>query len=167
MSPILSIIIFLPLLGGIVVLLIPKERVQVIRWTAVGFAALGLLLALILILLYAQANITSTSQVIGSAPNGTFLFNEQVSWIPAIGINYSVGVDGISLFLVALTALLTLVCIAASFSIELKVKNLYGLHAAAGLRHTGRVFVHESVPVLYFLGSDADPRLFPGRRLGR
>jgi len=123
MFPILSTIIFLPLLGGIVVLLIPKERVQVIRWTAVGFAALGLVLALMLILMYAQANITSTSQVIGSAPNGTFLFNEQVSWIPAIGINYALGVDGISLFLVALTSLLTLVCIAASFSIEQKVKN--------------------------------------------
>jgi len=123
MFPILSTIIFLPLLGGIVVLLIPKERVQAIRWTAVGFAALGLVLALMLILMYAQANITSTSQVIGSAPNGTFLFNEQVSWIPAIGINYALGVDGISLFLVALTSLLTLVCIAASFSIEQKVKN--------------------------------------------
>lgn len=123
MPAILSIIIFLPLLGGIVVLLIPKEQVQAIRWTAVGFAALGLLLALILILLYAGANVTSTSQTLGTAPNGTFLFNERVSWIPAIGINYGVGVDGISLFLVALTALLTLVCIAASFGIERKVKN--------------------------------------------
>ncbi len=123
MFPILSTIVFLPLLGGIVVLLLPKERVQWIRWTALGFAAVELVLALILMLQYAQANVTSTSQVFGSAPNGTFIFNERISWIPAIGINYSLGVDGISLLLVALTALLTLVCIAASFGIEQKVKN--------------------------------------------
>ncbi len=44
-------------------------------------------------------------------------------WIPSLGINYSLSVDGISLLLVVLTALLTVVCIAASFRIEKKAKN--------------------------------------------
>ena len=44
-------------------------------------------------------------------------------WIPSLGINYSLSVDGISLLLLALTALLTVVCIAASFRIEKKAKN--------------------------------------------
>ena len=123
MFPILSIITFLPLVGGIAILFIPKDRVSAMRWTALAVAWMDLLLALVLLLTYSQANITVASPVIGSAPNGTFLYNEHIAWINILGINYSLGADGISLLLVALTTLLTLVCIAASFRIEQKVKN--------------------------------------------
>ncbi len=123
MYPILSIITFLPLLGGIAILFIPKNRVAAIRWTAFAVACVELFQVLGLILVYIQANVSSNSPVIGGAPNGAFLFNEQVSWIPAVGINYSLGVDGVSLLLIALTALLSLVCIAASFRVAQKVKN--------------------------------------------
>src|SRR5207248_2616235 len=82
-----------------------------------------LLLALVLMLAYSQAGVSIASPVIGNAPNGTFLYNEQITWIASLGINYSLGVDGISLLLVTLTTLLTLVCISASFRIEQKVKN--------------------------------------------
>ncbi len=123
MFPILSIITFLPLAGGIAILCIPGKRLSAIRWTAVGIAWMNLLLALALMLAYSQAGVTSTTQAFGSAPNGTFLFNEKVTWIASLGINYSLGVDGISLLLVVLTTLLTLVCIGASFRIETKVKN--------------------------------------------
>src|SRR5712691_9363918 len=123
MFPILSIITFLPLLGGIAILFIPKEHVSAMRWTALAVAWMDLLLALVLILGYSQANVTATSPIVGTAPNGAFLFNEHLTWIASLGINYSLGVDGISLLLVTLTTLLTLVCIAASFRIEQKVKN--------------------------------------------
>src|SRR5579883_2823155 len=93
------------------------------RWTALGFAWADLMLVLGLMLAYSQANLTVSSTIIGSAPSSTFLFNEQFTWISGIGINYSLGVDGISLLLVALTSLLTVVCIGASFRIEQKVKN--------------------------------------------
>jgi len=63
------------------------------------------------------------AQVAVAGANSTFLFNEHLTWISALGINYSLGIDGISLLLVALTTLLTVVCIAASFRIEQKVKN--------------------------------------------
>src|SRR6266704_2575356 len=123
MFPILSIITFLPLLGGIAILFIPKEHVSAMRWTALAVAWMDLLLALVLILGYSQADVTASSPAIGNAPNGTFLYNEQITWIASLGINYSLGVDGISLLLVTLTTLLTLVCIGASFRIEQKVKN--------------------------------------------
>ncbi len=84
---------------------------------------MDLLLALALMLAYWQANVTATSTIASSAPNSTFLFNEKIAWITSLGINYSLGVDGISLLLVVLTTLLTLVCIGASFRIETKVKN--------------------------------------------
>jgi NADH-quinone oxidoreductase subunit M len=104
------------LLGGIAILFFPRELVSTIRWTALGVAGVNLVLALILMLIYSQANVSA-------ALLGTFLFNEKLTWISALGINYSLGVDGISLLLVVLTTLLAVVCIASSFRIEQKVKN--------------------------------------------
>jgi NADH-quinone oxidoreductase subunit M len=123
MFPILSIIIWLPLLGGIAILCIPKEQVSVIRWTALAVAWMDFLLAMALVLAYSQAGVSISSPILGSAPNATFLYNERLTWIASLGINYSLGVDGISLLLVALTTLLTLVCVGASFRIDRKVKN--------------------------------------------
>ncbi len=112
----LSLITFFPLLGAIAVLFLPAARLNVIRWTALAIAAVELILAIVLGLFYAS---TSAS----AAFLGTFQFKENLTWIPAVGINYSLGVDGISLLLVLLTALLTLVCIGASFRIAQKAKN--------------------------------------------
>jgi NADH:ubiquinone oxidoreductase subunit 4 (subunit M) len=47
-SSILSILIFLPIVGALVVLFLPRDRANVVRWTAFAFAALDLVLALIL-----------------------------------------------------------------------------------------------------------------------
>jgi NADH-quinone oxidoreductase subunit M len=123
----LSLITFLPLLGGIVILFFPKERLNLIRWTALGVAWVDLLIVLGLMLAYSQANLAAGSTIVGSSPTSTFFANvsEQATWIstPGFSLNYGLGVDGISLLLVALTTLLTIICIAASFKIELKVKN--------------------------------------------
>ncbi len=127
MFPLLSLITFLPLLGGIVILFFPKERFNLIRWTALSVAWANLLIVLGLMLAYSQANLASGSTIIGSSPTSTFFANvsEQVNWIstPGFTLQYGLGVDGISLLLVALTTLLTVVCIAASFKIDVKVKN--------------------------------------------
>src|SRR5438128_3596207 len=127
MFPLLTLVTFLPLLGGIVILFFPKERLNLIRWTALSVAWVDLLIVLGLMLAYSQANLAAGSTIVGSSPASTFYANvsEQVTWIstPGFSLNYSLGVDGISLLLVALTTLLTLVCIAASFGIEQKVKN--------------------------------------------
>src|SRR5215470_6184889 len=123
MFPILSIITFLPLLGGMVILFFPKGRLSAIRWTALGVGWMVLLLTIVLMLVYLQANATAGGTIVGNAPSSTFLFNEYVSWVSALGINYSLGVDGISLLLVVLTTLLTVACIGASFRIEQKAKN--------------------------------------------
>ena len=55
MFPLLSLITFLPLIGGIVVLFLPRERLRVIRWTALGFAWADLMIVLGLVLGYSQA----------------------------------------------------------------------------------------------------------------
>src|SRR3989442_12444538 len=102
MFPILSIITFFPLVGAIALLCFPRRWERAIPWTALWVAGMNLLLAVALILAYLA---------LGTAPvGGTFPIHEQLPWIPALGINYSLGVDGISALLVALTALLTVVC---------------------------------------------------------
>lgn len=123
MFPILSTMILLPIIGAAILLLFHREQVVAIRWTALIIALAELVLSVGLMLSYAASNVSANTLSVGSAPNGTFLFNEQLSWIPSIGVNYSLGVDGISLLLVGLTTLLTVVCIGASFKVENKLKN--------------------------------------------
>jgi NADH-quinone oxidoreductase subunit M len=110
----LSSVILLPLVGGVALLFFPRERVTAIRWTALGIALVEALLVLALALFYFQQSIG----VFNSS-----ILRESVPWFPSLGIDYSLGVDGISLLLVSLTALLTVICIGASFRIEQKVKN--------------------------------------------
>ncbi len=126
MFPLLSIIVFLPLLGGIAVLFIPEDFKNALRWTALGAALLDLVFVFALVLIYSQVNLSASSSIIGATPTTTFLtFNETVPLVSTSGfqLNYSLGVDGISLLLVALSSLLTVICIAASFRIEQRVKN--------------------------------------------
>jgi NADH-quinone oxidoreductase subunit M len=132
MFPILSTIVFLPLLGGIAVLLIPRQRLQVIRWTALGVAWADLMLALGVMLAYAQPHpfgvtVGTLPIIVGESTPAvagvSFMLQEHLSWLPALGINYSLGVDGLSLLLTVLTTLLTVVCIGASFRIEQKLRN--------------------------------------------
>src|SRR5579875_1373750 len=110
----LSAIIFLPLLGAGLVALVPSERRTMIRWLAGIFAGLPLLLGLIL---YGSYDVHA----------GGLQYVERVSWVtlPEIGVSYFVGVDGLSLPLIVLTALLTLVAILASERITERAKEYY------------------------------------------
>src|SRR5712691_2464219 len=127
MFPLLSLITFLPLIGGIVVLFLPRESLRVIRWTALGFAWVDLMIVLGLALGYSQAVPGFNATIVGAGATAAYysVVHEQVAWIATQGfsLNYSMDVDGISLLLVALTSLLTVVCIGASFRVEQKVKN--------------------------------------------
>jgi NADH-quinone oxidoreductase subunit M len=109
---VLSLITFLPLLGGIVILLMPKEKSQLLRVVAVVSSGASFLASL---WLWANFN-TATSD---------FQYIERFSWISAFNIHYFLGVDGLSLALIVLTTLLTLLSVIASFSIELRIKEYF------------------------------------------
>ncbi len=127
MFPLLSLIIFLPLIGGIVTLLLPRDRLSLIRWTALAFAWADLLIVLGLMLGYSQAVPNFAATIVGASPTATYYatVHEQLNWIVTqnFSLSYSLDVDGISLLLTTLTSLLTVVCIGASFRIDQKVKN--------------------------------------------
>ena len=99
--PLLSLMIFLPVLGAFLLLFIRNAATA--RWTALAFsiAELGLCIPLLL-------NFDS------SIPH--MQFGESMPWIAAWNINYKVGVDGISILFVALTTLLTTISIMVSWT---------------------------------------------------
>ena len=104
--PILSLTIFLPLVGVLFMLMVRGDEQSVARNSRA--IALWTSLATFAVSLAAWA---------GYDPrNAGFQLGEEVHWIPALGINYRVGVDGISIFFVLLSTLLTPICVLASWS---------------------------------------------------
>lgn len=104
--PIISIIILMPLIGAVVTFLLGK-REQYAKYVALGFSLVSLILSVLVTLAYAiEPGATSTGYHDG---NGFFnyQFYESYSWIESLGVNYIVGLDGISLPLFLLTTLLS------------------------------------------------------------
>ncbi|HEX23290.1 MAG TPA: NADH-quinone oxidoreductase subunit M, partial [Chromatiales bacterium] len=92
MLPIVSITLFLPLIGALIIMVLRKAPAQIVH--AIGIVTSGLTLVGALWMWSRGVNETGFAQV------------EQIDWMPAIGAAYRVGVDGISLPLVLLSALL-------------------------------------------------------------
>jgi NADH-quinone oxidoreductase subunit M len=99
--PILSIILFLPLVGAIGTVALPRMA----GWYWAVLAAVADLAACIWLVAQFASGATGMQ------------FAESHPWLPQIGVNYALGVDGISLFLLALNALLTLVALGASYAV--------------------------------------------------
>src|SRR5713226_3783183 len=113
-DPLLTLMIFIPLLGMAVVLSLPSRAHAAIRWTATAFSVPPLLLAGVLLWRF-------------QPKADGFQFVQRGLWIPAFNIDYFVGVDGISITMIVLTALLCFICMIASFGIETGVKGYYAL----------------------------------------
>lgn len=103
--PLLTIIIFLPLLGAFLALA-AGSRPRLCRWTSlvVTVAELGLVVSLVWLNLSAQAG-----------PTGAWLLTEDYPWIPSLGARYSLGLDGLSLLLLLLTAFINVLCVLISW----------------------------------------------------
>src|SRR5215218_1936844 len=112
--PILSLVTFLPLVGAFFCLIVngPKEAVERnCRSIAIVTSGVTFLISL---LLWARFDATKAG----------FQFEEKMDWVPALSIGYHMGIDGISLFFVLLSTLLTPICILASWeAIQTRVKE--------------------------------------------
>ncbi len=110
--PVLTWIVFLPLLGCLVILLLNNTWHNAIRWTALLTAFVDFILTIVLFCKFDGSN-TDMQFVIGPLP-----------WIESFGVTFSLGVDGISILLVVLTPFLTAIAIASTWtSIIEKVKG--------------------------------------------
>jgi NADH-quinone oxidoreductase subunit M len=113
MDNLLTFIVFAPLLGALLILLIPKDQEKTIKNLAIGVSFVPLLLAIYLWFAYDKV------------ADG-FQFQVIAEWIPAIDVYYHVGADGLSIPLIFLTALLTTLCmIYSSFTITKRVKEFF------------------------------------------
>ncbi len=110
--PILSVMIFTPLLAMIVVMLINKERHLTIKWASVAFSLVPLVLSIIVWAYYDSS--TAAMQ-----------FQERHVWIPSLSIQYFLGVDGLSVPMLFLTALLSTISLLVSFHIHVRVKEYF------------------------------------------
>jgi NADH-quinone oxidoreductase subunit M len=100
--PILTLIVFSPLVGVLLLLFVDRNAEELSKWIALGTAFATFLVSLPLYWAFDPAQTA-------------FQFGENVPWIPAWGVAYRLGLDGITLFLVLLTTLLTMLSVAGAW----------------------------------------------------
>ena len=109
----LTLAIFAPLAGAMVLFLIPERRPMLIRGVALGISLVPMVL---LVVTWAKFDAT-----------GGFELVESAAWIPTLGVAYIVGVDGISLPLAAMTALVFVASIAYPVDLRGRPREYYAL----------------------------------------
>jgi len=102
----LSLIVFLPVVGALAILAIPKAKESLIKWTALAFSLVTFGMAITLAVQFDYS--TADTYQFGTAMDTT--------WISAINANFHIAVDGISLPMVVLAALITVLVIIYSWN---------------------------------------------------
>jgi NADH-quinone oxidoreductase subunit M len=158
--PWLTVIGVIPLVGAGVVAAMPATNVALLKKVALGVSLVTLAMTIAMATQY--------------APHGDrFQFNQSTSWIPAFGIHYAVGIDGIALVLILMTAVLWPVVILASWheceTTKRSVKTylgllvsmetlLIGVFAATDVFLFYVFFEAMLIPMYFIIGSAGTPR---------
>jgi len=130
--PLLTLMIFLPLTGAIALYLVPGPRAW--RWLAVVTGGLVLALGLVLAMQFDWRS-------------GALQFEEQAEWIPSLGASYHLAVDGLSLPLVLLSALLTFLVLLFSWNQGQRPRAFFALFL---VMETGLLGVFSTLDLLLF-----------------
>lgn len=119
---ILSVLIFLPLLGSLIISLLPGIYERYFKWISLIFSLIGLLISGFIFL-----NFDKTTQ--------NYQFLEQIDWITlsigtlgTLSIDYLLGIDGISLPLVLLASIIQVIGAISSFEIKVKLKGYFATY---------------------------------------
>jgi NADH-quinone oxidoreductase subunit M len=110
--PILSVIVFTPVVAGLLILLMPGERKDEIRVTALAAAFIAMFLSAWVYFSY-------------DAAAGGYQFVEKANWLPALGISYHVGVDGLSAPLVLLTGVVMFTGVLISWGLDDRPREFF------------------------------------------
>src|SRR5690242_19588261 len=112
MDHILSIVLFTPIAGLLVLLFIPSSNARAIKLWANLVALLGFAVSVPLVFQF--------------DPKKDFQFVERATWIPSLGATYHIGIDGLGLLLVMLTTLISVIAILSSWNaIHDRLKEYY------------------------------------------
>ncbi|MCZ7555709.1 MAG: NADH-quinone oxidoreductase subunit M [Bacteroidia bacterium] len=124
--PILTLITFLPVLGMIIILFLPKEKTRSIQITAAIMTGLQVVLAILIWMNFdtSKVGITeiATMQFVERLP---WIVIPETPWFGEIRIEYFLGIDGLSMPMVLLTALISFIATFSSFSITKSVKGYF------------------------------------------
>lgn len=134
--PILSVSIFIPLFAGLLILVLPSDRREWIRRIALIAASFTLILTFIAYLLY-------------DSEAGGYQFIEQLDWVPAFGISYFVGLDGISLPMFLLSGIVLFCGVLISWNIEDRPREFFSFMMFLGVSVLG-VFASLDLFQLFF-----------------
>ncbi|HLC01987.1 MAG TPA: NADH-quinone oxidoreductase subunit M [Anaerolineales bacterium] len=110
--PILTVIVFTPIVMALVILMLPSERHGLIR----GFALTGALIA---------AGLSVVAYLSYDQVAGGYQFVEQHAWVPALGITYHVGGDGMNLPLVLLTGVVIVTGVLISWGVDDRPREFF------------------------------------------
>lgn len=118
---ILSLVVFTPTIGALFLMFFDREkRAREIRQVSLAFSVLTFLVSLGMLVMY----LGSIGRLEDPAQAGHMQLIENVAWLPTLGVNYHLGVDGISILLVLLTTLLTPIILLSSWKvIDKRVKE--------------------------------------------
>ena len=112
--PWITFLTFLPLAGALVLLIFGGLGKSFARYSALAFSFAALVLTLILWLHF-------------DASSGSLQFQQHISWIPALGVEYRVGIDGLGLLMLLLTSIVVPIGIIASWQIQERVSLYFSL----------------------------------------
>ena len=118
----LTFLTFLPLLGAVLLTLIPRDEEGAIKQTALAFAVADFVLSIFL-----WTNFDSTTH--------EMQFEYSVPWISSWGVSYHVGLDGISLLLYIMTTFLTMISIIASWGVTKNIREYMMSFLALSIDH--------------------------------
>jgi NADH-quinone oxidoreductase subunit M len=110
--PVLSVIVFTPIVAGLLILLMPADRKTEVRVTALAAATFSLLLSIWVFFSY-------------NASTGGYQFVESYNWLPDLGISYIVGVDGMNAPLVLLTGIVMFTGVMISWGIDDRPREFF------------------------------------------
>lgn len=181
--PVLSLIIFVPIIAAVIILFIPKQQKDLVRGIAIMSALIVLGLALFVYTSYngqvealssqqaaelqaagrdlADFRLADTepAQLAAAETAGTnvgttlfkqaLAFEEHISWVPSLGINYSLGVDGLSAPMVLLTGMVAVAGVLISWRIEDRTREFMAFFMLLVAGVLG-VFVATDLFVLFF-----------------
>jgi NADH-quinone oxidoreductase subunit M len=135
MPGLLTAVTFLPAFGGLAVAFVPRQKSALARAIGLAVAAAAFVLSVPLYLAFEASRVDPQ-------------FEERAAWMPTLGVSYHIGVDGISLLLVLLTALLSPLAMASAWrAIEDRTKEFV---VAMLLLETGMIGVFVSLDLFLF-----------------
>ena len=111
MQNIILCLLLLPLVGIFFLLIIPSWNFNLLKKTALYFSGMTFILSLFLWVFFDKST-------------GNFQYVQKILWLPVLNLNFSVGIDGISLFFIILTTLLIFLCLLISWnSVQHNIKE--------------------------------------------